>query len=155
MRDSGRTEELGLFGNNVRMERDGMDAEDGSMSRMRLLVGTVQDEGKLGECSATSTDNIVKRENGNVGITGIVQRSDDVSVGMADDAGRLLVGTVPSSMKNKKSGKSVFRQGNESPGLKQNLKQSSSSSGRKFGKEMFGMGSGQAGKKSRLGDGKL
>ena len=54
VRDSGRTEELGLFGNNVRMERDGMDAEDGSMSRMRLLVGTVQDEGKLGECSATT-----------------------------------------------------------------------------------------------------
>ena len=154
VKDSDRHEQLGLFGNNFRMQRDWSDTEDGSVNQMRLLVGTVKCEGESAACSKNSYDHGVKHEVGNVGITGMVQNRQDVSVGMADDAGSLLVGTFPSSMKNKKSGR-VFRQGNESPGLKQNLKQSSSSSGRKFGTEMFGMGSAQAGRKSRLGGGKL
>ena len=91
VKDSDRKEQLGLFGNNVRMQRDGIDAEDGSVSRMRLLVGTVKCEGKSEACSRTNYDNIVKHEVGNIGITGMVQKSDAVSVGMADDVGMLLV----------------------------------------------------------------
>ena len=132
VKDSDRKEQLRLFGNNVRMQRDGIDAEDGSVSRMRLLVGTVNCEGKSDACSRNSYDNGVKHEVGNIGITGMVQKSDAVSVGMADDVGMLLVATVPSSMKKKKSGR-VFKSENASPGLKQNLKQSSS----KFGKEVW------------------
>ena len=81
-----------------------------------------------------------------------MQKSDAQSVGMADGVGRLLGQTVPSSVR--KCGR-VIKPENMSPGLKQNLKQSSSSSGRKFGTEMFGMGSPQAGRKSRMGAGKL
>ena len=153
--DSDGHEQLGLCGNNVRMQRDRSDAEDDSVSRMRLLVGTVKCEGESAACSKNSYDHGVKLEAGNVGmlgITGMVQKSDAQSVGMADGVGRLLGQTVPSSVR--KCGR-VIKPENMSPGLKQNLKQSSSSSGRKFGTEMFGMGSPQAGRKSRMGAGKL
>ena len=46
--DSGQTSELGLSGNNGRMQWDGMGTEDG-MRRMKVLVGTVEDGGSMGE----------------------------------------------------------------------------------------------------------
>ena len=57
--DSGQTSELVLSGNNGRMQWDGMGTEDG-MSRMELLVGTVQDEGRMNECSVKLSGKIVK-----------------------------------------------------------------------------------------------
>ena len=58
-------------------------------------------------------------------------------------------------MQKRKDGKNVVRKGNESPGLKRNLKPGSSSSGLKFGNDMLGRGSAQAVGISRTGDGKL
>ena len=67
------------------------------------------------------------------------------------------MGTVPVGMQ--KSGRMLHngskKEEDMSPKLKRNLKLSSSSSGRKFGTGMFGMGSPQTRRKSRMGGGKL
>ena len=145
---------LGISGINGRMEWDGKGTEDG-MRRMRLRVGTVEDEGSIGGGSAGLSGKIVRTVAENIGITGNGRDMPDVSVGKADDRERLLVGTIPKCVQKKKDGKSMVRKDNESPGLKRNLKPSSSSSGLKFGKDMLGRGSAQAVGKSRTGDGKL
>ena len=85
--DSYRCEQVGLYGN-TGMQWDKSGAEDGSVSRMRLLVGTVKCEGESAACNRKSCDHGVQHGIGNVGIAGMVQMS---TVGIPDGSRRSLV----------------------------------------------------------------